>query len=412
MVLTRHNFLFVDDEPLVLDALAHTLRAEPYRCRFAQSGEQALHKLADQPADVVVSDMRMPLMSGAELLREVADLYPQTIRLVLSGWADANEILDAINNGHIYRYIVKPWDDRELKTILRQALEICTLQQEKQQLLKTLQQHNRDLEERVESRTAQLLKIRNHAEIGKYASQIVHDLNNPLHGISIIVDLVRKKLSKKTPMDVREMSSWLDVAKQGVEDLNSIISGILLHARDQAHLEPVRVDINALIEQQLKFFELDCRFKEDVQKKTSLGVNLPPILGHPVQFKQVIDNLIRNAWDAMANTSEKQLTINTIDADGWIIIEVIDSGEGIQAAHIERIFSPEFSTKPVGQGTGLGLASVKTMVESYAGTINVKSQPGSGTTFTVKLPVAERHHRIPCDHLSESIPDAVSASSP
>jgi response regulator RpfG family c-di-GMP phosphodiesterase len=128
MVHPAHRILFVDDEQEILNALKRCLHKEPYQCRFAGSGAEALAMLSQQPCDIVVSDMRMPKMTGVELLRQVASQYPQTLRLVLSAWADSNHILDAINEGHIYRYIIKPWDDRALRAVLRQAVEVKELQ--------------------------------------------------------------------------------------------------------------------------------------------------------------------------------------------------------------------------------------------------------------------------------------------
>jgi signal transduction histidine kinase len=389
MTHPAHRILFVDDEQNVLNALERCLRREPYQCRFAGSGAEALEMLSQQPSDIVVSDMRMPKMTGVELLKQVASQYPHTIRLVLSAWVDSNDILDAINEGHIYRYIIKPWDDRALRAVLRQAVEVRELQVENQELMETLQQYNRELEQRVEQRTAELLKIRNIAEVGKYASQIVHNLNNPLHAVSGVIDLLRKNIKKQRPMKPEEMMQWLDIAKQGVKDLTSIISGILLHVRDQSRFEVSKVDINALIEQELKFFQLDNGFKDHIEPELSLDADLPGISGHPVQIKQILDNLIKNAWDAMVDTEAKRLIISTKSDESQVVIDICDTGEGIAPENLDRIFNPDFTTKPVGQGTGLGLAGVKTMVESYAGTIEVKSSPGQGTTFTVKLPVSD-----------------------
>ncbi|MGD9188524.1 MAG: ATP-binding protein [Desulfobacteraceae bacterium] len=384
-----HRILFVDDEQHILNALKRCLHKEPYQCVFTDSGAGAMAMLAQQPFSIVVSDMRMPKMTGVELLKQVASQYPQTMRLVLSAWADSSEILDAVNEGHIYRYIIKPWDDRALRLVLRQAVEVKELQIMNQELMERLQRYGRELEQRVEQRTAELLKIQNIAEIGKYASQIVHNLNNPLHAIGGVIDLLGRNIKKQRSMQPEEMTQYLDIAKRGVKDLKSIISGILLHVRDQTRFEVGRVDINALIEQELKFFQLDDGFKDHIEPVLSLDADLPGISGQPVQIKQILDNLIKNAWDAMVNAEAKRLMISTKSDESQVVIEVRDTGEGIASENLDRIFNPEYTTKPVGQGTGLGLAGVKTMVESYAGTIEVESCPGRGTAFTVKLPVSD-----------------------
>ncbi|MCK5172311.1 MAG: response regulator, partial [Planctomycetes bacterium] len=112
--------LFVDDEEKVLASLERTLRDEPYNILFACSGKETLEILRQQEVHVIVTDMRMPEMSGLELLRTVKTNYPHIIRMVLSGDANTDTLLGSINQGEIYRFIPKPWKSNELKTIIRQ----------------------------------------------------------------------------------------------------------------------------------------------------------------------------------------------------------------------------------------------------------------------------------------------------
>ena len=100
-----------------------------------------------------------------------------------------------------------------------------------------------------------------------------------------------------------------------------------------------------------------------------------------------MDNLIKNAIDAMEHSGKKCLGIKTGMKNGNILIKISDTGQGIAAEDLEKIFSPDYTTKPVGKGTGLGLASVKAMINAYSGNIKVESEKGKGTLFTVQLPV-------------------------
>ena len=128
--------LFVDDEEKVLASLERTLRDEPYNTLFAGSGKEALEILQQQEVLVIVTDMCMPEMSGLELLRTVKENYPHIIRMVLSGHADTDTLLGAINQGEIYRFIPKPWkSNEELKTIIRQAIEFYDLHGELEMLM-------------------------------------------------------------------------------------------------------------------------------------------------------------------------------------------------------------------------------------------------------------------------------------
>lgn len=117
------TLLLVDDERPILNALIRLLRKEPYRVVTASSGEDALEILDDREVQVVVSDFRMPGMSGIELLREVKQRYPNTVRCVLSGYADGHVIMDSINVGEVYRFLPKPWEDDDLIETLDECFE-------------------------------------------------------------------------------------------------------------------------------------------------------------------------------------------------------------------------------------------------------------------------------------------------
>lgn len=155
--------LLVDDEPNVISALRRLLRPHAYQVKTAEGGEQALNILETEPIDLIVSDMRMPGMNGAQLLAKARTHWPDTLRILLTGYADISSAISAINEGGIYRYIAKPWSDDELLSVIRQALEWRGLQQEKLRLEALTQAQNEalrdlnvNLEKKVKERTEQL----------------------------------------------------------------------------------------------------------------------------------------------------------------------------------------------------------------------------------------------------------------
>lgn len=155
--------LCVDDEPAILSALRRVLRPEGCLVLQAQGGAEGLALLQRHLVDVVVSDMRMPGMDGAQFLAEVARRWPGTARVLLTGHADTSAAIAAINHGEIYRYISKPWEEQELRTTLRQAAQRVRLEAERDRLQAlTLRQNealnalNAELESRVAQRTAEL----------------------------------------------------------------------------------------------------------------------------------------------------------------------------------------------------------------------------------------------------------------
>ncbi|HWH87060.1 MAG TPA: HD domain-containing phosphohydrolase [Pseudomonas sp.] len=159
----RPKVLLVDDEESILNSLRRLLRGQPYDVLLATSGAQALEILAQQPVDLVMSDARMPNMDGASLLAQVRQQYPAAQRIMLTGYADPDAIIKAINDGQIHRYVSKPWNDEELLLILRQSLEHQHSERERQRLERLtrlqndqLKQLNSALEKHVAARTAEL----------------------------------------------------------------------------------------------------------------------------------------------------------------------------------------------------------------------------------------------------------------
>jgi len=141
------TILFVDDELSILSTLKRLLRREPYDILTADSGQQGLDILAEKSVNIVISDMRMPHMSGAEFLQQVKQHYPQTKRIIMSGYADIEAVVDAVNKGGICHFISKPWDNDELKTIICDL--VADTQNQESQQIQTLQTIIREQQQEI-----------------------------------------------------------------------------------------------------------------------------------------------------------------------------------------------------------------------------------------------------------------------
>jgi FixJ family two-component response regulator len=139
------TILLVDDEPNILRSLVRVLRRDAYNILTAGSGAEGLEMLADNEVGVIISDQRMPGMTGTEFLSQVKERYPDTVRMVLSGYTDLNSITDAINQGAIYKFLTKPWDDELLRDNVRQAFEHHELRSENKRLTEELRLANEAL---------------------------------------------------------------------------------------------------------------------------------------------------------------------------------------------------------------------------------------------------------------------------
>lgn len=158
------RILCVDDERNVLRSLERVFLDDDYELVTAASGEEGLQIMAasGDTFQVVVSDYRMPVMNGVDFLKAVYGQWPDTVRIVLSGYADAGAIVAAINEGHIYKFIPKPWNDEELRVTIQNCLERYFLLRRNRELLEKLSRSNQELEEKVRQRTEDL-ELRNKA---------------------------------------------------------------------------------------------------------------------------------------------------------------------------------------------------------------------------------------------------------
>jgi len=176
----KHTLLFVDDEANILAALKRVFRKSNYNILTAESGEEGLEILKGEPVDLIVSDQRMPGMTGVEFLKQVKTLYPDTTRLILSGYSEVRAIALAINEGEAYRFAGKPWDDEELKITVERSLERHDLIRQNRLLFEKVQEQNEklrelneDLERLVQEKTREL----------EMSQQILYYLPFPVLGV-------------------------------------------------------------------------------------------------------------------------------------------------------------------------------------------------------------------------------------
>ena len=196
---TPATLLLVDDEPSILSALRRLLRPTGHTVLTATSGAEGLALLATQEVALVVSDMRMPGMDGAQFLEQVRAQKPDTVRLLLTGYADMASTVDAINRGEIYRYISKPWDDQELLLVIRQALEQRELRFENQRLLALTQTQNAELQ-----------------TLNAGLSQTVAARTSELGQLNQFLNLANAQLRQQFLTTVKVFSSLLELRGGGV----------------------------------------------------------------------------------------------------------------------------------------------------------------------------------------------------
>jgi PAS domain S-box-containing protein len=236
------------------------------------------------------------------------------------------------------------------------------------------------IERKLQDTHLQLVSSEKMASLGKLAAGIAHEINNPLGGILIYASLMAEDL----PEDDAKRGDLARIVQEASR-CKDIVKSLLEFARQtEPKMEPT--DINRAITDGLFFLENQALF-HNIKIIKKLDPFLPFIRGNASQLKQVLINIIVNAAEAMHGNGTLTITSFPSPDRKSIILEFMDTGEGIPEENLTRIFDPFFTTKEVGKGTGLGLATSYGIVEDHGGRISVKSKVGEGTTFTIDLPI-------------------------
>lgn len=371
------SVLYVDDDRANL--LAFRAIAEPqYAVVTARSGEEALRVLEQrQDFAVLLSDQRMPGLSGIDLCERVHAAYPDIERMLVTAYSDLGAAISAINRGHVGRYLHKPWNADELLATLRDAVE--------RHRLKVMVQR---LQVRI-SETERMYAL------GVLTASIGHELRTPLSVVTASVEYCRQALRQSVSQlgstlpaassalaNLREIDGALSDAADGAQRLLEVVDGINLSARGEA---PVRVpvDVSHVVQSVLRLV------RGEAAQRARLVVSLdakPMVAGSATRIGQVLLNLLLNALQAMPPRpmGENQVHVSLCEEGRYATLRISDNGTGIEPEKLARIFDPFFTTKL--KGTGLGLAISRQIIEELGGEIDVESTVGVGTSFIVRLP--------------------------
>jgi PAS domain S-box-containing protein len=243
-----------------------------------------------------------------------------------------------------------------------------------------------DLKERLEMERAlrrtqeQLLQSEKLAAMGRLTSQIAHELNNPLYGIMNTLELLKTEVSPQS-----KRRKVLEMALSETVRLSELLRKMLSFSRPDQE-EKQAVDLNTVVDEILLLHEKQLQ-ENDIKIKTSFAGELPPIMASKNQLRQVFLNLVANARDAMPDGGT--LSVKTHSDKANVKIEIGDTGIGIKEEHLKRIFDSFFTTKDSIKGVGLGLSVCYGFIKDLGGDIQVRSAVGTGTTFTITLPILE-----------------------
>lgn len=389
------HLLIVDDETEILRSLRRQFRRK-YQVFEANSADEGYRIMCETDIQVIISDQRMPGMTGTEFYGRVKAEFPDAIRLILTGYSDIKAVIAAINEGNVFRYITKPWDPQELDAIVREAFERYWLVKHNRLLMAELQTANQELEARVQARTAELeaanqeLIALNQQKDG-FLGMAAHDLRNPLSSIRGFAKLIAED---PAVAETEELGTFTDIIIKNSDHMLSLLDSLL----DASQIQRGKLTLHPrpIHPEQLAADALDIHSRAGNQKGirliSDISPDLPAVPMDPERIRQVLDNLISNAFKFSPTDTTVKLAVAG-DTDG-LRFSVRDQGLGIKPEELDRLFG-EFqttSTRSVdGQkGFGLGLAICKRIVEAHGGRIGVESEYGRGSCFYFTVPLAGR----------------------
>jgi signal transduction histidine kinase len=364
----QERILLVEDDRSIREVLRGILEEEGYVVTTAENGRRALEQLRSGGApDLIVLDLRMPIMDGWQFrAMQKADPVLATIP-VLAVSADGSAKAAAIDAA---AYLRKPLSRGVMLNAIRRILGDA----ERKRLFGRLEEAER------------------FAALGRLAASVGHEINNPLAYVSMNFDLVAIQFNRYLTDVVGASEGLANVqvmfkdCRIGLDRIRDIVKDLQrLSRRSDATRE--MFSLNTLLDESLAMARNHVQHRATIQKEYG---DLPMIVGDRSAIGQVLLNLILNAAQALpdGHADANRVTLTTRVDEGAVIIEVVDTGPGIPIEVLPHIFDPFFSTKPIGEATGLGLTVAYRIVADQGGRIEVDSGEGRGSLFRVILPIA------------------------
>ncbi len=313
-------------------------------------------------------------------------------RFYLNGIDEARKIMKILRESERHRNyeitMVVEGDGREGRTIPILTSN-ALLKDENGQIIGTMGifkdlSEQKKLEEKLRRTMATLIQTGKMRALGDLVAGVAHELNNPLMASTTLLHVIDENMASDDPNRKR-----FELIKQCNQRIGKIVSQLREFSR-QSRFELLSVNVNESMENVLTMTSQQL-MNHNIRVVRRFQPDLPRIMGDSNQLEQVFLNLISNARDAMENTTEKSLTIETLahSENRTVEVSIGDTGKGIPPENMDKIFDPFFSTKEVGKGTGLGLSICYSIIELHGGKIEVDSMVGSGSTFRIFLPIPD-----------------------
>lgn len=411
------KILVIDDEPEILKTITIYLELEEYEVLTAENGQDGLEVFEQQKPTLVITDVKMPGMSGIDVLKKVKEIESDTEVIVITGHGDLEISVDALRLD-ASDFISKPVDIEHLLLSVKRVMD-------RHKMRTQLKAYTKDLESLLDKKAseikdahAMLLQSEKLASIGQLAAGVAHEINNPIGFISSNLNTLEQYIedikslmeqykdfhsinngerqmllnrieSLKEEMDfefiLEDLFKLVEETKEGADRVKKIVGDLKDFSRVD-HGEKDFFNINQGLESTLNIVRNELKYKAKISKEYN---EIPEIECYSQELNQVFMNLLTNAAQSIENQGKIGIKTGLVYDNGqdFIEIRISDTGCGIAEENLNRIFDPFFTTKEVGKGTGLGLNISYKVIKKHKGKIKVESEVGKGTTFIVSLPV-------------------------
>ena len=374
-----YKILVVDDEKDIRQLLSVALtRVDGFSVELAENGEEALQKIDRERFDLVLTDLKMPKMDGLQLLSEIVNSKPEILTVLMTGYGSINSALEAIRGG-ASDYLMKPIDIAELvvrlQKVLNERLRFVKLRDWVAQL------------ERVNQELKKLDEMKS-----EFISLASHELRTPLTSIRSAIQLM---LNGKTGKINRTQKKFLSISEVNVNRLTKIVNNLL----DLSQIKSGRIemrcedlDLTDLIEFIIACLKPQAAGKA-VELRSEIQKGFRTVCGDREMVEKIFINLVGNALKYTPEHGEVIVSARVSEEENKALISVRDTGIGIRKDQLEGLFKRfhqvEDSSRQCMDGTGLGLALTKGLVEAQEGEIWVESELGKGSTFIFTLPISK-----------------------
>jgi two-component system sensor histidine kinase/response regulator len=408
--MSTGKLLVVDDEESVAVTMGAILEMDGYDVTTSFSGADALIILSRHTFDLVLTDLRLGDMDGLSIVSEVCNANPETVTIILTGYASLESAIKALREG-AYDYLIKPCDVDELRAVVARGIERRQLGiqlkgrlADLEQANATIQDLNRDLQARVDQATARLqAQVQELEELDKLKSRFLsmasHELKTPLTSISGLAQVLLRRMKRRLEVGRPDELAWAEEQRGHVDRLELLNSQTARLGRlvdellDVSRIESGKlefhwapVDLSQLLTEvaaRMQMSSADHRIQVDVGDEP-----LAPVEADRDHLEQVLDNLVSNA--IKFSPSGSTIDVRLRDQADVVHISIHDSGIGIPPDQLEAVFGLFYQADdPVLRrtgGMGLGLYISREIITRHGGRIWAESEPGHGSTFVVALP--------------------------